>query len=86
MYDEYLKSRCELPGHYDRMIALIMLHNSHCTQRAWAINVINVCIRGALEKGGTSTGMCHASKTKDGQVRLFLEPLNDRLDELWEVR
>ena len=86
MYDEYLKSRCDNPKHYDRMIVLIMLHNPSCQGRDWAAHVINVCIRVALTEGDASTGMCHASKTEDGKIRLFLEPLNDRLDELWEVR
>jgi hypothetical protein len=74
MYDEFQRSRCESPTDYDRMIALIVLHNNGCKDVSWAANAVNNCIRGCSEGSKDySTGLCMALWGQNG-VRLFLTP------------
>jgi hypothetical protein len=71
-----MHNHLENPKHYENMVTLLMLYNSSIIRDpATARHIINVCIRGALEHGDTSTGCCAAYRTSDGKVRLFLEPL-----------
>jgi hypothetical protein len=66
------------PEHYDKMIELVMLHSVHAGDIDFATNAVNNCIRGALRnEDPTDTytiGGCMAIYTRDGRVRLFLEP------------
>ena len=75
MYDNVLRERLTNPAHYDRMIALITLHNDACENEEWATRVVNQCISQASYLGDYATGMCAAYKTPSGQIRLFLEPV-----------
>jgi len=79
-----MKRYLENPDHYNNMVRLLVEYNPMYERRAKqtlstaeekAADIIDYCIRGALDKGDTSTGCCHATKTPAGKVRLFLEPL-----------
>jgi hypothetical protein len=65
------------PHHYERMVQYMMALNPACRDREWATDAIDNCIRKALANGDCSTGMCAAYRTREGKVRLFLEPLRD---------
>ena len=79
MYNETLRNLCEHPDHYDRMIGLIINHNSYCDGSDWAADAINQCILTALKDGDASTGMCTAVLIKDsGKVLLALDPIGKR--------
>jgi hypothetical protein len=77
MYDPFLRTLVTNPQHYDRMIGLIQLHNPFCRSAEEAANIVNNCIRGALEHGDSAIGMCVAYRSKGSSagVRLFLEPI-----------
>ena len=66
-----------VPHHYERMVDYLMALNPACHTRAWATDAIDKCIRGALNYGDTSTGMCAGYRNPSGKVRLFIEPLRD---------
>jgi len=97
MYDEYLRSKCYNPQEYDRMIVLIMQHNSSCRGVDWACNAINDCIREVVlrDSHDMATGMCMAIRSvkrdKDGKdivtARLSLTPLevDDGVDQLGQI-
>jgi hypothetical protein len=74
MYNEELRSKLSNPEHYDRMIALIMVHNDACKDVDWAANCINICITQVLN-GSTycETGMCRAEGDEDGSILLSLK-------------
>jgi hypothetical protein len=75
-----MKHMVENPEHYDRMIALIMLHNTyHPGDAGWAEGVVDTCIRGAIANGADyATGCCMAlCSQRTDKVRLFLEPLSN---------
>lgn len=75
MDPKYYRAKLTNPNHYDRMVSLLQLHNSSCTNKRWAEDTIDICIRGALEGVDYATGGCMALRTTSGEVRLFLEPL-----------
>jgi hypothetical protein len=77
MYDNVLRERLTNPDYYDKMIALIMLHNDACTDEEWAIDAINICIRKASVHGDCATGMCAAYKSNSGKINLYLEPIGE---------
>jgi hypothetical protein len=77
MYDNLLRERLTDPDHYDRMIALIMLHNDSCTDEDWASDVINTCIRDASVYGDCAVGMCAAYEGDNGKISLYLEPIGE---------
>ena len=77
-----MKEHLESPDHYERMVKLLVEYNPLFVERGGidgaeeeARHIINICIRGALQYGDSSTGCCHATKTSYGKVRLFLDPL-----------
>lgn len=72
VYQKYLQN----PAHYDRMVALLRHYNPDvCKTDDQAQEVIHSCIRVALSEGDCSTGCCMALRTREGKIRLFLEPL-----------
>jgi hypothetical protein len=78
-----MKNHCENPDHYDRMVKLLVEHNSLYrrtasltrTAESNAATIIDLCISKALFDGDYAIGCCFALKTSAGKVRLFLEPL-----------
>jgi hypothetical protein len=86
MYDTHYRNQCDVPAHYDRMIYLLMSNSPTCQREGIdsTTGLINECIKGALDHGQDSTGMCVAFiLPATGKVRLFLEPLNSDHDH-WE--
>lgn len=86
-YDYYYRGLCENPEHYDRMIALIMQHDTSCTGVNWASDSINDVIHTIMvdEVPIASMGMITAIKTPDGKIRLFLEPIGKMISMLGTV-
>jgi hypothetical protein len=86
MYNDTLRSLCEFPDQYDRMIALIIMHNPHCDGVDWASDAINQCILISLEDGDAATGMCSANLIKEsGKVVLSLDPIGMRCTVMGEI-
>jgi hypothetical protein len=79
--DKQFRDRCENPNHYDRMIKLVASYSTAAKRsenpEEWATDAINHCISQVTSGGleDCATGCVMALRTRDGRVRLFLEPL-----------
>jgi hypothetical protein len=74
-YNDFCKSKCVNPAHYDRMLALLPTYNTSVKSEEQATFILNTCIFGASQEGDYATGCVVAYKTPTGKIRLFLEPL-----------